>query len=81
MNVRDAAILVLREAKKPLHATEITESILSMGAVERFWQDTGSNGKRQALFGHQEGRTGLRPSHYVPPRHLCYGKQRPSVKR
>ena len=37
MSVRDATILVLREAKKPLHAREITERIFSMG----LWKGSG----------------------------------------
>jgi len=37
MSVRDAAIQVLKEAGKPLHAKEITERILSMG----LWETTG----------------------------------------
>ena len=37
MNVRDAAILALKEADRPLHAKEITERILSMG----LWKTSG----------------------------------------
>ena len=37
MNVRDAAIRVLKEADRPLHAKEIAERILSMG----IWQTSG----------------------------------------